>query len=100
MLTTRRRIAPMRNVAVVVRRRYGLTQVAVVVASTILYELARYAIRPDWSAAFANAERITDLERALRVAWEPALQQAFLPRPSLIEALNAFYFVGHFVLTA
>jgi len=89
----------MGKVASVVQRRYGTTQIAVVVGSGLLYELARYAIKPDWSAAFANAERIRELERALRVAWEPALQQAFLPRPSLIEALNAFYFVGHFVLT-
>ena len=83
-----------------VRRRYGLTQIAVVIGSGLLYEAARYAITPDWGAAFANARRIDDLERALRVAWEPALQRAFLPMPSLIETLNIFYFVGHFVFTA
>jgi hypothetical protein len=99
MLTMGRRIAPMERVAAVIRRRYGMTQIAFILGSLALYELARYAMKPNWSVAFENAKRVTQLERALRVAWEPALQQAFLPLPSLIEALNVFYFVAHFLLT-
>ena len=76
-----------------------MTQIGVVLGSLALYEAARYAIKPNWSVAFENAKRITELEQALRVAWEPALQRAFLPLPNLIEALNVFYFVCHFILT-
>ena len=32
-------------------------------------------------------------------AWEESLQRAFLGVPELVEAMNVFYFVGHFVLT-
>jgi hypothetical protein len=77
-----------------------MAQIAIVLGSVGLYEGARYAMKPDWPAALANAQRIDDLEKTLRVAWEPALQRAFLPLPSLIEALNVFYVSGHFLLTA
>ena len=35
----------------------------------------------------------------LGVAWEQSLQRAFLAIPDLMQALNVFYFVGHFVFT-
>src|SRR5215218_5603399 len=89
----------MDRVTAVVRRRYGITQIGIVLGSLAVYEAARYAIKPNWSAALENAKRITELEQALRLAWEPALQQLFLPLPNLIEALNVFYFVCHFILT-
>ena len=37
-------------------------------------------------------------KRLLGVAWEQSLQRAFLAIPDLMQALNVFYFVGHFVL--
>jgi hypothetical protein len=57
-------------------------------------------IQPNWSAAMANAQKVATLERGLNFAWEQSLQRAFLGAPELIEAMNVFYFVGHFVLTA
>ena len=46
-------------------------------------------------------ERAPDLgvEQALAVNVEEPLQRAFLAIPDAVEALNIFYFVGHFLLT-
>ena len=91
MLTTRRALT---------RRRYGLTQIAVVLAAVGVYELARLAMTPNWGQATANARRIVDLENWLSLAWEAQMQQAFLDNvPRLVEGLNVFYFVGHFLFT-
>jgi PAP2 superfamily len=91
MLTTRRALA---------RRRYGLTQIAVVLAAVGVYELARLAMTPNWPQATANARRIVDLENWLSLSWEPAMQEAFLDNvPRLVQGLNVFYFVGHFLFT-
>ena len=81
------------------QRREGLKQIAIVLAALGVYEAARSFIEPDWAAAIANAERIVELERGLSFAWEQSLQRAFLGVPELVEAMNVFYFVGHFVLT-
>lgn len=57
-------------------------------------------IHPNWATAMANAQRVDDLEEALNLAWEHSLQRAFLGMPELVEAMNLFYFLGHFLLTA
>ncbi len=80
-------------------RRDGLAQIALVLAAVAAYEAARHAMEPNWTEAFANARRIVSLERVLGLAWEQSLQRAFLALPDLIQALNVFYFVGHFVIT-
>ena len=54
---------------------------------------------PNWAQAFTNARRIVSLEQVLGVAWEQSLQRAFLALPDLVNALNIFYFVGHFLFT-
>jgi hypothetical protein len=82
-----------------IQRRDGIRQILIVLSAVWAYELTRMLIHPDWSAAMANAERISELERGLNFAWEQSLQRAFLGVPELIEAMNLFYFVGHFVLT-
>ncbi len=91
MLTTRRALA---------RRRYGLTQIALVLAAVGVYEPTRLAMTPNWGQATENARRIVHLEDWLSLSWEPHLQEAFLNNvPRVVEALNVFYFVGHFLLT-
>ena len=80
-------------------RRDGVAQLAVVLGAVGAYEVARLAMKPDWSRAFENANRIEAVEDALGFAWEQSLQRAFLAVPDLISALNVFYFVGHFLLT-
>ncbi len=74
-------------------------QFVIVVGLAELYEAGRHFIRPNWPEAFANADRIVELERALHLAWEQSLQRFFLEIPDVVEAMNIFYFVGHFLLT-
>jgi hypothetical protein len=83
-----------------VARHYGWTQVAVVVVGVEIYELARHLIEPNWPAANDNARKVIHLEQLTHLAWEQSLQRAFLEVPDLVKAMNVFYFVGHFVLTA
>ena len=81
-------------------RRDGLAQIAVVLGAFGAYEAARLAMEPNWSQAFANANRIESVEKVLGFAWEQSLQRAFLALPDVVAALNLFYFVGHFLITA
>jgi hypothetical protein len=83
-----------------VARHDGLVQVAIVLAAVTVYELLRRAIRPDWPAALAHARDVSSWEAAVDLRWEAPLQQAFLGAPGLVRALNLFYLVGHFALTA
>jgi hypothetical protein len=57
-------------------------------------------MEPNWAQSFANANRILHVEQLLGLAWEQSLQRAFLALPDVVEALNLFYFVGHFLFTA
>jgi PAP2 superfamily len=90
----------MRRAWATIQRRDGIKQILIVLFAFWAYELARMLIHPNWSAAMANARKIDNLERGLNFAWEQSLQRAFLSVPELVEAMNVFYFVGHFVLTA
>ena len=90
----------MRRLWAALQRRDGLKQVLIVLTAFWAYEAARHLIHPNWGAAMHNARRIAELEDALSFAWEQSLQHAFLNVPELIEAMNVFYFVSHFVLTA
>lgn len=89
----------MARVGTALRRRDGLRQIGVVLGVVALYELARLAMEPNWTAAIANARRVTHVEQLLSLGWERQLQDAFLALPELVRAMNVFYFVGHFVLT-
>jgi PAP2 superfamily len=82
------------------KRHDGLRQILIVLCAVWAYELARMMIHPNWPVAMANAQRVDNLERAFNFAWEQSLQRAFLGVPELVEAMNLFYFIGHFVLTA
>jgi hypothetical protein len=90
----------MRRAWVALQRRDGIRQILIVVCAVWAYELARMMIHPNWTAAMQNARRVDNLERGLNFAWEQSLQRAFLGVPELVEAMNLFYFVGHFLLTA
>jgi len=90
----------MRRARVAVQWRDGIREILIILVAFWAYEAARMLIHPNWAAAMANAQKVDNLERALDFAWEQSLQRAFLGVPELIEAMNLFYFVGHFVLTA
>ncbi len=89
----------MLRVREVLARRDAAAQIAVVLGAVAAYEVARHAMQPNWAQAFANARRIEAVEEVLGVAWEQSLQRAFLAIPDLMQALNVFYFVGHFLFT-
>ncbi len=99
MLAMRLRIRPVARLRSVVKRYYGLTQITLVVAAFQVYEAFRRMIDPNWGAAMANAHRIVSVERITHLGWEQSLQRAFLQIPDLVQAMNVFYFVGHFLLT-
>jgi membrane-associated phospholipid phosphatase len=99
MLATRFRIERMARAWSWLRRRDGLQQILIVVGGFEIYEGLRHVMTPDWPAAFDNAARIEQLERGGHFAWEQSLQRVFLGMPDLVQAMNIFYFVGHFVLT-
>jgi PAP2 superfamily len=84
----------------IVSRHYGATQIAIALAGLEIYELLRRALHPNWPVALAHAREILSLERLADLSWEQPVQQAFLGYPALIQAMNVFYIVGHFVLTA
>jgi hypothetical protein len=46
--------------------------------------------------ATANAQRVWDVEQALHLPSELALQQAILPHPWLVQLCNGYYVYGHF----
>lgn len=80
-------------------RRDGIAQLAVVLGAFGAYEVARRAMEPNWAQAFTNAHRIFSVEQVLGLAWEQSLQRVFLALPDVVNVLNVFYFVGHFLIT-
>ena len=100
MLATPSRIEPMARAWRWLRRRDGLVQILIVVGGFEAYEGLRHVMTPNWPEAFANAARVESLERWGHFAWEQSVQRLFLGMPHLVQAMNVFYFVGHFVLTA
>jgi hypothetical protein len=100
MLAARPLVTPFARVRAALSGHDGLQQIGVVLATVGLYEVARMLMEPDWPRAFEHARQIVSLEQLARLAWEDELQRAFLQHaPTLVEALNVFYFVGHFLLT-
>ncbi len=99
MLATPSRIEPMARAWRWLRRRDGLVQILIVVGGFEAYEGLRHVMTPNWQEAFANAARVESLERWGHFAWEQSMQRLFLGMPHLVQAMNVFYFAGHFVLT-
>ncbi len=92
-------MGPMARVRAALARRDGLAQIGVVLAALGAYEGARMLMVPDWDVAFSNAHSVVSFERVTGLAWEGSVQQVFLGMPDVVEAMNVFYFVGHFLLT-
>jgi PAP2 superfamily len=53
--------------------------------------------RVDYSVALQNAERVIDLERAVGIFREPAVQGWFLDHRAFLVACNAYYHVAHYI---
>ncbi|HET6831736.1 MAG TPA: phosphatase PAP2 family protein [Solirubrobacterales bacterium] len=63
------------------------------------YQVVRGLIDGKDELAFANAERIVDIERSLGTFFEPGLQQALLGHAWLIDIANWLYVNSHFTIT-
>jgi len=76
-------------------RRNGLRELASVLAITFAYFITRGIIRGREGDAFANARTLIDMERALGLYHELALQQFALGHQWLIDFVNNYYLYGH-----
>ncbi len=77
-----------------------LRELLLVAALWVAYNVGRLAADGHVVAAFTNANRIWDFERAVRLPSEASLQHLLLPSPALVHAANAYYAMVHFPATA
>jgi len=63
------------------------------------YQLVRGLADGQREVAFANGERVIDLERSLGTFFEPGLQQALLSHTWLIDLSNFMYLNAQFIIT-
>ena len=69
-----------------------MSEIALVAIAFLLYFLVRGMVVDRDAEALANAQDIIDLERALGIYWEPALQEWILPHAWLVSTMNFIYF--------
>lgn len=74
-------------------------QLGLFVLADVCYETVRGLAEGREALAFANAERIIDVERWSGTYFEPGLQAAILDHQWLVEAANWAYMNTHFVVT-
>jgi hypothetical protein len=77
----------------------ALRQLGLFVLADLCYETVRGVAEGRADAAFANAGRLVEVERATGTFFEPDLQSALLSEQWLIEAANWMYMNTHFVVT-
>ena len=70
-------------------------EVAIVVGAWLAYFGVRTLTEGNAALAEGNAKLLVDLERALGIFWEPALQEAVLRSRALETAANLIYIWGH-----
>ena len=63
------------------------------------YQVVRGLSEGRDSLAFANADRIIDIERSLGLFFEPALQSAMLDLSWVVDGANWMYVNSHFIVT-
>ncbi|MEU0099824.1 phosphatase PAP2 family protein [Streptomyces sp. NPDC006267] len=84
-----------------IRARPPLVREFLLVAGLFLaYKLGRQAANGHVEEAFRNAGHVWDLERALRLPGEGAVQGLLLHSQTLIQATNTYYTAVHFPATA
>lgn len=74
-------------------------QVGLIVLADVCYETVRGIADGRAAVAFANAERIVDVERATGTFFEPGLQSAIIEHQWIVDAANWAYMNTHFVVT-
>ncbi|GAA3922556.1 phosphatase PAP2 family protein [Actinoplanes auranticolor] len=86
-------------VAVPRTRPAPLRELALIAALWAAYSLGRLAADGHVATATANASRVWDLERLLRLPGETGLQHLLLRSGAVIEAANSYYAYVHFPAT-
>lgn len=76
-----------------------LLEVLICAALLAVYKGARLVAQGDVSVALANARRVVDVERALGVFNEEAVQRLALNSVGFIKFLNTYYLYAHFTVT-
>jgi len=76
-----------------------LRELALIAVLWVTYSLGRFAADGHVDTAMANANRVWDLERLLRLPGEDGLQHLLLRAGSLVEAANSYYAYVHFPAT-
>lgn len=77
------------------RRALAVRELVAVLALFFAYKLGRTLTFLGEDTAFANADRVWDLERAVGLPSELGVQQVMLAHPHLIEAINRYYMFVH-----
>ena len=93
-----RRLCANRWAAPPAGRREFLRELALAGAAALLYFLVRGAVQGRADEAFARARSLLELEQALGIAWEAAVQEAALSANALVDLANGVYFWGHMPL--
>ncbi|MDT0268390.1 phosphatase PAP2 family protein [Streptomyces sp. DSM 44915] len=81
------------------RRPPFLRELLLVCALYLAYKLGRRAANGQFDDAYANAERIWELERFLHLPSEAAVQDLVLHSETLIRFINVYYATVHFPAT-
>jgi len=80
--------------------RRAIYEILLVAVLFMAYKIGRVAADGHVGEALANAEHVWNLERALHMPSEYALQQLFIAHQWLIKAANCYYAYVHFPATA
>lgn len=80
--------------------RRAVREIALVVVLFLAYKAGRVGASGHVEEAMANAHRVWDFERWLRLPSEYGIQQALLGEEWLIKILNCYYAYVHFPMTA
>src|SRR5688572_22709816 len=91
---------PARGGATAIRRPPLVRELLLVAGLFLVYKLGRLLVTGHTAEAFRNADHVWDLERALHLPGEGAVQSALLGSDTLVHLANTYYATVHFPATA
>lgn len=94
------RTKPARDGATAIQRPPLFRELLLVAGLFLVYKLGRLLVTGHTDEAFRNADHVWDLERALHLPGEGAVQSALLQGDGLVHLANTYYATVHFPATA
>ncbi|GGK87822.1 phosphatase PAP2 family protein [Streptomyces flaveus] len=94
------RTKPARDGVTATQRPPLFRELLLVAGLFLVYKLGRLLVTGHTDEAFRNADRVWDLERALHLPGEGAVQSALLHGDGLVHLANTYYATVHFPATA